>query len=134
MKKGIKEQSLYFICALSSITTTCAADVGKHEIETLFFTPAQRLAISQSRQAPKGTEVQESLQRYSGVVKRAEGRNAIWINNRLQQNSDSTAPTIEGTVVVLNGSRLRVGDAIDIKSGLKKDLLPLNSLQIRPEK
>ena len=107
------------------VVTFCQAQAeSEAELSTLFFSAEQRKNISQSRQLPQGGTVKETLKRYSGVVKRMDGQHVIWLNNKEQKQEDPLMPLLIGADVMLQGKRLRVGDAVDTSSGTHKSLLP----------
>ena len=128
MKSDTIKRCVYLIFTVGLVTTTKAADTGVYEIATFLYTPMQRTAIIQSRSGLTSTLVVENLQRYSGVVIRADGRKAHWFNNKVQNLNDPTQPIVDGSEVVVNGARLRVGDAVDISSGVRKELLPAGTV------
>ena len=128
MKNFVLKQwfSLFFLSFLA--TYLKAQDTENYTVETFLFTPIQRAEIMQSRQKPDGAAEVETLQRFSGVLKRIDGKNSIWINNKVYDPDGSMQAKIVGADMVLNGVKLRVGDAVDINSGARKDLLPLGAL------
>jgi hypothetical protein len=118
--------SLLFLSIL--VTYPNAQETETYTVGTFLFTPIQRAEIVQSRQKPDGAAEVEALQRYSGVLRRIDGKNSIWINNKVYDPSGSMQAKIVGADMVLNGVKLRVGDAVDINSGARKELLPLGAL------
>ena len=129
MKSDTMKRCVYLIFTVGLVTTTKAADTGVYEIATFLYTPTQRTAIIQSRSKPERTSVIETMQHYSGVVIRADGKNALWFNNKVHKPSDATRAVVDGSEVVVKGARLRVGDSVDINSGVRKELLPINTFQ-----
>ncbi len=129
MKNFVLKQwfSLLFLSFLA--TYLKAQDTENYTVETFLFTPIQRAEIVQSRQKPDGAAEVETLQRYSGVLKRIDGKNSIWINNKVYDPSGPMQPKIVGSDVVLNGVTLRVGDSVNLNTGARKELLPLGALQ-----
>jgi hypothetical protein len=58
-----------------------------------------------------------------------DGRHVVWLNNTVQKQDDSLKPQLQGAEVLLQGKRLRVGDALDTSSGAQKSLVPEGSVQ-----
>ena len=116
---------LAFMCLVSA---SQAQEVVNAEVATLFYTSTERANISQVRKPLQGAVALEKLKRFSGVVKRVDGHHVVWMNHHAQTQNDPSAPQLDGAEVVLQGTRLRVGDAIDTKSGSRKSLVPEGSL------
>jgi hypothetical protein len=115
---------LNWLACMCLVPASHAQEIVNAEVATLIYTSAERAKISQVRQPLQGAVAVESLKRFSGVVKRTDGRDVVWMNHQAQTKNDPSAPQLEGAEVVLQGTRLRVGDAIDTKSGSRKSLVP----------
>ena len=100
------------------------------DLETLFYTPAQRQDISRGRQGLAGTN-NATATRLNGVVRRAGGKGTIWINGEPFAEGSPQVGQIKGVDAVVEGRRLRVGEAIDKASGARTDVVTPGSVTVR---
>jgi len=100
------------------------------DLETLFYTPAQRQDISRSRQGLPGTD-NAATTRLNGVVHRAGGKGTVWINDQAFAEGSPQTGQIKGVDAVVEGRRLRVGEAIDKASGARTDVVTPGAVTVR---
>ena len=114
-------------------TDACAAELGR-----LFYTPAQRTQLdtlrSQKNIAPPVPEVKDApavpdTVTYGGVVRRSDGRNTVWINNRavndgkpIDELSITSRVRSDHSVSLrlpqaASAVELKVGQSIDVTTG-----------------
>jgi hypothetical protein len=111
-------------CALPSLAVAQEA-----VLNTLLYTPAQRLAMGQARQGPHGTAgtaaiaSRPSTSRLDGVVARARGRGTAWVNGEAVAQGAGPSTVILGTEAIVEGHRLRVGQSFDKSTGVKSDVV-----------
>ena len=76
--------ALWLVVGTGALPPLAAAQEGV--LGTLLYTPAQRLAMVQARQGPRGTaqspgtQSRPSSTQLNGVVARARGRGTAWVN------------------------------------------------------
>ena len=106
-------------------------------LSTLLFTPAQRLAIAQARQRPRGIadiaaiQSRPSSTQLNGVVVRDRGRGTAWVNGEAVAQGASPTTVIRGTEAVVEGHRLRVGESFDNGTGAKTDIVAPGAVRRR---
>ena len=107
----------------------------------LFLTPEKRQSLDRQRESnlreTESTEA-ETLQ-LDGIVQRSSGRHSVWINQRMQSESDkglgvevqrrspasaNISPAREAP------TRLRVGESVDRGSGERRDVVPPGGVSI----
>ncbi len=104
---------------------------------TLLYTPAQRLAIGQARQGPRGTANTNALQsrpsstQLNGVVARDRGKGTAFVNGEAVAQGASPTTLIRGTEAVIEGQRLRVGESFDNGTGAKTDVVAPGAVRRR---
>jgi hypothetical protein len=93
---------------------------------TLFYSAAERSAISRERQGNTTAEVSNVLN-VTGIVKREHGNSTVWINHQPVAEGQSLPPTsrttISATGVTLDGQRLRVGEGLDLTTHERTDIV-----------
>lgn len=93
-------------------------------IETLFYTPAERVTINRSRQAAGGQGAESaSYFRLSGVVRRQNARGTAWVNGQPIREAPPPGLQIRGVDAVVDGRRLKVGESVDSVSGARTDVV-----------
>lgn len=100
------------------------------DLETLFYTPAERIDISRSRQGLAGAANAAST-RLNGVVRRAGGKSTVWINDQPYAEGSLDAAPIKGVDAIVQGRRLRVGESIDKTSGERTDVVAPGAVTVR---
>ena len=115
------------------------------QLGTVFFSPAERAALVSAR---TGGDHQfksnlASTQRYTitGFIKREDGKNIAWINNKaVNQTKLTNATTMQGkqpTIrisndhVIIDGKPVQVGETLDTVSGERNKRLPANAIKIK---
>ncbi len=93
---------------------------------TLFYSASERDAIARARFGPDA-EQSSSIVRVTGIVKRAGGKSTAWINGQAVPEGQSQAPTVKTTIspssVTVDGQRVRVGEALDINTRQRQDIV-----------
>ena len=100
------------------------------DLETLFYTPSQRLDINRGRQG-LGAAVNAATARLNGVVRRAGGKSTVWINDQPYAEGSTQAAPLKGVDAVVQGQRLRVGESIDKASGERTDVVAPGAVTVR---
>jgi len=111
---------------LLPLTATAAATEGER-LGTLFYSPAERAAISAAREGGDGKENVSGL-RLGGIVKRAGGKGMVWINGQAlpegQPVSTAPAPQITAQGATIDGKPVRVGETVNLITGERIDIVP----------
>lgn len=121
---------LFALLAGAVFAPTLALASTAADLETLFYTPAQRLDITRSRQGLAGVS-DAAATRLNGVVRRADGKGTVWINGEPFAEGSPQAGQIKGVDAVVEGRRLRVGEAIDKASGERTDVVAPGAVTVR---
>jgi hypothetical protein len=117
------------LLALTGCLASLLFEVAASEMPTLMFSPSERLAIQQMRQAVDGAEKQQKTIRHAGIIQRQDGKNVVWLNDQVSNQGDAMHPITKGTSVVLDGQELRVGDQLDKVNGIRRSLVPEDAIQ-----
>jgi hypothetical protein len=118
-------------------TTATAPPLGR-----LFLTPEKRQALERQRQLSlQETESSDSdTVQLDGIVQRSSGRHSVWINQRMQSDSEpGLRPHIDrrnpGSAEFKpgNGSstRLRVGETLNRSTQEQHDVVPEGAVNVR---
>lgn len=103
-------------------------------LDTLFYTPQERKAITLARKGVQDAGPESSLSRYQGIVRRSAGKNTLWINGKaLPQGAPGTPATV-GLDALVDGTRLRVGQALDTSSGERSDVVVPGAVTLQKAK
>ena len=105
---------------------------------TLFYSASERKAIAKARsgQTTTGqsstteqstTEQSSTVVHVTGIVKRGGGKSTAWINGQAVPEGQSQSPTVKTTIsassVTVDGQRVRVGEALDINTRQREDIV-----------
>ena len=95
---------------------------------TLFYSAAERSAITRARQGDADTEAQTStLIHLNGFVHRERGKGTVWLNGLAVPEGQSLTPDAASQLsthgVTVNGQRVRVGETLDITTREISDVL-----------
>lgn len=111
------------------------------QLDTVFFSPAERAALVSARNGnSQFTDNLASAQRYtiSGFVKREDGKNIAWINNKaVNQTKPGTIQGNQPTIrisndhVTIDGKSIQVGETLDTVSGERNKKLPANAIKVK---
>ena len=103
-------------------------------LQTLFYTPAERVQLVRDRSGAAPVAPVTQL-RINGIVKREHGKSTAWINQRPLAEGQTQAPArrtrIAAQSVTLDGQGLRVGETIDLQSHVRTDVLPKGALAVK---
>ncbi len=104
---------------------------------TLLYSPAQRQAIIAARKHPGGDSsslipLKPSITRLDGVVTRERAKGTSWVNGEPLAQGAPNAPLLRGTEAVVAGRRLRVGESVDITTGIKTDVVAPGAVRKGP--
>lgn len=92
------------------------------DLETLFYTPAERQAMTLRRSGQEGAAAATAT-RLTGVVHRAGGNGTVWVNGKAYPQGSLGPSAIRGVDAVVDGHRLRVGEGIDTATGARVDIV-----------
>lgn len=93
---------------------------------TLFYSPAERQDIRQGRLLQSGAlrgPAPPTSAHLQGVVSNRADRGTAWVNGQALPKGEPGAPHIRGVDAVLKGQRLRVGESLDLNSGVVRDTI-----------
>lgn len=113
------------LCASTAAVANPLAD-----LQTLFYTPAQRQDMSRSRLGPEGAQG-GATSHLNGVVHRAAGKGTVWINNQPHREGSAPVGPIRGVDALVEGRQLRVGESLDKASGERTDVLVPGALRVQ---
>lgn len=95
-------------------------------LQTLFYSPGERQDIHQGRllqsDALRGPAPPTSAH-LQGVVSNRADKGTAWVNGQALPRGEPGAPHIRGVDAVLKGQRLRVGESLDLNSGVVHDAI-----------
>lgn len=131
----------------ASATVTEATPVhNATPLGTLFYSPAQRAAITQARagslvnQGSSGEADSDAIKspppilEINGVVRRGQGKSTVWINRRPvaegQPIGAAGSPSIANRSVVIDGKAVRVGETINLATGQRSDIAPPAAVRV----
>lgn len=98
----------------------CAGPVAG--LETLFYTPAERHSLTLRRIGQVG-DAPVTTTRLTGVVRRANGKGTIWVNDKPIAEGSPNVGAIQGGGAIVGGRRLRVGEGVDTTTGIRVDIV-----------
>ncbi|HEX8988718.1 MAG TPA: hypothetical protein VF816_12235 [Rhodocyclaceae bacterium] len=101
---------------LALLASGTAASAAAQGLGRLFFTPEQRRLLDAGRDQDDA-QPSAAVLRFDGFARRGSGEPAVWMNGRLLP----AAPA--------GSSPLNVGEAADLASGERHDLLPRGSVR-----
>lgn len=93
-----------------------------NDLETLFYTPAERQAITLRRHGQESAAATTAM-RLTGVVQRAGGKGTVWVNDKAYPEGSPNTGAIKGVDAMVDGRRLRVGEGIDTSTGERVDIV-----------
>lgn len=97
------------------------------QLGTLFYSPAERAAITSGREEKGGAVIPASL-KLGGIVKRETGKGTVWLNNQPLNEGQSvplaSTPSITATGIHIDGKAVRVGETVNLVTGERSDILP----------
>lgn len=130
---------LGIVLGVSAVATEALSPAPADRLGTLFYSPAERSAISLGRQGEAATTVEaSSVVNVSGIVKRERGNSTVWINGRAVPEGQSVTPvartTISITGVTLDGQHVRVGETVDINTHERTDIVAPGAVTIKSRK
>ena len=110
------------------VLATETARPTSDRLGTLFYSAAERSAITRARQGDADTEAQTStLINLSGFVRRERGKGTVWLNGQPVPEGQSFSPNASSQLsshgVTVNGQRVRVGQTLDTTTGEISDIL-----------
>jgi hypothetical protein len=127
-------------CLIASFTLlplqvqSAGADLG-----TLFYSPAERAAITASRSGGQSTALpQGAAISLKGLVKREGSKSTAWINGQTVREGQAVrggaVPLISPRHVTVDGQSVRVGETVDIENGARSDMVPKNAVNVRRQR
>jgi hypothetical protein len=125
-------RALGALCASSFLALpVLAIEPVNSDLDTLFYTPAQRADIIGVRQGQASGSLFGTVQQLTGIVRRSNGKSTVWINGKAQQEGNPKAPPIKGVDAVVEGQRLRVGESVDSLTGARADVVAPGAVTIK---
>ncbi len=112
---------LIFAATLCGVSAGAGASPAAG-LDTLFYTPAERQAMSLLRIGQEG-ESAVTTTRLMGVVRRTNGKSTVWVNAKPITEGSPGVGAIQAGGAVVDGRRLRVGESIDTTTGARADLV-----------
>lgn len=108
-------------------------------LDTLFYSPAERAAITRARQGQAESAAPiSSLVTVNGVVKRQDGNSTAWVNGQAVQDGRPAPPanrvTTTGRGANLDGRPVRVGETLDLSTLERTDIVAPGAVTIRRSK
>ncbi|MBK6999550.1 MAG: hypothetical protein IPH35_06140 [Rhodoferax sp.] len=104
---------------------------------TLFYSASERQEIRQSRQLQSGASLgptPPTTVHLQGVASTRPGKATAWVNGQALSEREPDAPKILGVDAVLKGQRLRVGESLDLTSGIVHDVVAPGAVVSGPSK
>jgi hypothetical protein len=105
---------------------------------TLFYSAAERSAITSARQGQPDAAPSSSLMTINGVVKRKSGNSTAWVNGQAVRDGQPVPPaarlTTTGDGVLLDGQPVRVGETLDLTTLQRNDIVAPGAVTIRKPK
>ncbi len=138
-------------CLVLSLLLICTeAMAASTQLNTVFFSPSERAALVSARSSnSQFTDNLTNTQHYaiSGFMKREDGKNIAWINNKavnVTKSATSSTPitpiTIQGNQpiiriindhITIDGKPVQVGETLDTVSGERNKKLPTNAVKVK---
>jgi hypothetical protein len=113
----------FVVCAAMLCSVPAWVGAGPvADLETLFYTPAERQAMTLRRSGQEG-DAGVIATRLTGVVHRAGGKGTVWVNGKAYPEGSPGTGAIKGVDAVVDGRRLRVGEGIDTATGARVDVV-----------
>lgn len=104
-----------------------AATSPNDELGTLFYSPAERIAITRARVEGAESGPQSNQMVVSGVVKRQHAKSTAWINGKAVNDGKSVQSIrrvrITDKGVTLDGNPVRVGEKLELTTGQRSDIV-----------
>ena len=120
------------ICFIFIGLLPLSGSVLAHDIGTLFYSPAERVALVAARNGI----AQTAAYTVNGIIQREQKKSAVWINGRAipQMPPDPAIPTlvIHRDHVLIEEKPIKVGETLNIISGQRVLRLPENAVQVKP--
>lgn len=129
-----------FALLLTAFPPIVHSAADSERLGTLFYSPAERVAIAVARSGDAPSEIREirSSLAINGLVKRDNQKSTVWVNGQAipegQAIPPASAPTITANTVTVNGKSVRVGETLDLTSGERSDFIPEGSVSVKRPK
>ena len=125
----------------SALASEAPAQPGER-LNTLFYSPAERIAMTRARQEQGPAQAQSTpisnQMTVNGVVKRQGGNSTAWVNGQAIKDGQPAPPANRVTTtergVVLDGRPVRVGEALDLSTLERTDIVAPGAVTIRRSK
>jgi hypothetical protein len=122
MQSPYRKASKFVLCAVLCSTPAWAGPSPVADLQTLFYTPAERHAITLRRSGQEGAAAVTAT-RLTGVVRRGGGKGTVWVNGKPYAEGSRDTGAIKGVDAMVDGRRLRVGEGIDTATGARVDIV-----------
>ena len=130
-------------CGALCLLTAHAAEVSPvpgEPLQTLFYSASERSTIARIRSGSgsEGAPDVPRLVHVNGIVKRQGGGSTAWVNGLPVRDGDAIAPdqrvlTIDGGIR-LNGVPVKVGEALDLATQARQDVVAPGAVTVRAKK
>lgn len=126
---------LLITAAASTASATESLAATNQRLGTLFYSASERDAIVKARFGLVDEETPSAIVRLTGIVKRSGGKSTAWINGQAVPEGQSEAPGVKTTIstssVTVDGQRVRVGEALDINTRQRADIVSPGAVTIK---
>jgi hypothetical protein len=130
-KQSAPKRALVVCMSLCLVVPAWALEPASADLDTLFYTPAQRANIIGQRQGQSGESLFGTKQQLTGVVRRGNGKSTVWINGKAQQEGQPKTPPLQGLDALVDGKRLRVGESVDSITGARADVVAPGTVTVK---
>lgn len=129
---------LSLIVALSTTPGVSSHAATSDELGTLFYSPAERIAITRARDEGAQDGPQSNQMVVSGVVKRQHAKSTAWINGEAVNDGKSVQSIrrvrITDKGVTLDGNPVRVGEKLELTTGQRSDIVEPGAVSVTRRK
>ena len=139
----VSSRALVVCCGALCLLTVHAAEVSPvpgEPLQTLFYSASERSNVARIRSGigPEVAPEVSQVVQVNGIVKRQGGRSTAWVNGLPVRDGDSIAPdqrviTTNGGIR-LNGVPVKVGEALDLTTQARRDLVAPGAVTVRDKK
>lgn len=121
-----------------SVLAAQAPSPVSEPLGTLFYSAAERGAVTRARQGQSELAPISSLMTVNGLVKRQSGKGTVWVNGQAIREGHSAPPAARLTTtqrgVTLDGTPVRVGETLDLSTRERSDMVAPGAVTVRTPK
>ena len=126
------------VASLTTLGVSSHAVMPPDDLGTLFYSPAERIAIMRARDESAQDGPQSNQMVVSGVVKRQHARSTAWINGQAVNDGNPVQSIrrvrITDKGVTLDGNHVRVGEKIELTTGQRSDIVEPGAVSVTRRK